>query len=374
MIWMKRLVVGLVLLGMVCGAQAQMGTSLAFHRAQHLRRGINLSGFYAQTQDFSEARLDGYMSTADMQALKTMGFDHVRLSIDPAPLIANAQTGALRAEPMARLDKTVAQLTEAGLNVILDIHAEEDWKAAMTRGDDGPSRLCAFWGQFAEYFAKSDPERVVFEVMNEPSMNDLYRWQGIQTHVVAAIRRVAPRHTVIATAAQWGGQDGLMLTEPVRDENVIYSFHDYAPMWFTHQGATWGTDGWAFLHGVPYPATPENIQPVLAQEPDERTRLQVERYGLERWDASRIGAEIATVADWAQRRGVPVYCGEFGVYRAYSDAKSRATWISDMRTALESKQIGWAMWDYDENFGLATKGRDGIVVDQNVLHALGMGK
>ena len=370
---MKRLVVGLLCLAMGCAAQAQPGTSLAFQRAERLRRGVNLSGFYAQTRDFSAARLDAYMSVAEMQALKTMGFDHVRLSIDPEPLIAVAQTGRLRQEPMARLDQTVAQLTAAGLNVVLDIHAEESWKAALTHGDDGVFRLCAFWGEFAGHFAKSDPERVFFEVMNEPSMDDLYRWQGIQARAVAAIRQAAPRHTVIATASGWGHQDGLLAMEPVRDENVIYTFHDYDPMWFTHQGATWGSEGWAFLRGVPYPSTPENIQSVLGQEPDERVRLWVERYGLERWDAARVSAEIAAAADWAARRGVPLYCGEFGVYKAYADPKARARWIGDTRTALETKRIGWAMWDWDGNFGLVTKGNDGtVVVDHEVLRALGM--
>jgi endoglucanase len=84
---------------------------------------------------------------------------------------------------------------------------------------------------------------VFFEILNEPSMDDLYRWEGIQDRAVAMIRRVAPRHTIIATAAAWGHQDGLLAMEPVRDENVIYTFHDYDPMWFTHQGATWSTDG-----------------------------------------------------------------------------------------------------------------------------------
>jgi endoglucanase len=368
------LVAALVWLGMVSGAGAQRGSSLAFQRAEHLRRGVNLSGWYAQTRDFSPARMDAYMSAADMQALKAMGFDHVRLSIDPEPLIAEADTGALRAGRMARLDRTVDELTGAGLNVILDIHAEENWKASLLHGDDGVVRLCAFWEQFAGHFANRDPERVFFEVLNEPSMDDLYRWAGVQARVVAAIRRSAPRHTVIATAAQWGHQDGLLGMEPVRDEDVIYTFHDYDPMWFTHQGATWSTTAWAFLHGVPYPSTPENILPVLGEETDERLRLQLQRYGLERWDAMRLGAEVAAAAEWAQRRGVPLYCGEFGVYKAYADPKARATWISDMRTALESKHIGWAMWDWDGNFGLATKSSDGTAVDQNVLHALGLGK
>jgi len=191
---------------------------------------------------------------------------------------------------------------------------------------------------------------------------------------VATIRRAAPRHTILATASQWSKIDGLLAIEPVRDEDVIYTFHDYDPMWFTHQGATWGSEGWAFLRGVPYPATPENIQAALGQEPDARVRLWVQRFGLERGDATLLGAEAAAMYEWAQRRGVPLYCGEFGVYKAYADPKARATWISDMRTALESKHIGWAMWDWDGNFGLVTKGSDGTVVDQNVLHALGLGK
>jgi hypothetical protein len=131
-------------MGMVCGAQAQQGKGLAFARAEHLQRGVNLSSFYAQTRDLAQARLDAYMSVADMQALKAMGFDHVRLSINPALLIASPKTGALREGPMAQLDKTVAQLTGAGLNVILDIHAEEDWKAGLTHGDDGAQSLFAF--------------------------------------------------------------------------------------------------------------------------------------------------------------------------------------------------------------------------------------
>jgi len=371
---MKWLVAATVSLGMACCAQAQPAAGLAFQRAKHLKRGVNLSSFYAQMRDLSQARVDAYMSMADMRALKTAGFDHVRLSINPALLIASPKTGTLRPEAMAQLDKTVEQLLDAGLNVILDIHAEEDWKTSLTRGDDGASNLFAFWENFAAHYAKSDPERIFFEILNEPSMDDLYRWEGIQDRAVAAIRRTAPRHTIIATAAAWGHQDGLLAMEPVRDENVIYTFHDYDPMWFTHQGATWSTTSWAFLHGVPYPSTPENIQPVLGQEPDERVRLELERYGEDRWGAARVQAEIDAVAKWAAERNVPLYCGEFGAFKDHSDPKMRAAWINDTRTALESRHIGWAMWDYDGNFGLATKSSAGTVFDQNILHALGMGK
>ena len=370
--WCRWMTIGLVGFATAFGAGAQVGKSVAFERAEHLRRGVNLSSFYAQTRDLSQARLDAYMSVADMQALKAMGFDHVRLSINPAFLIANAKTGTLRPGPMAQLDKTVQQLTDAGLNVILDIHAEEDWKAALLHGDDGAASLFAFWEQFAAHYAKSDPERVFFEILNEPSMDDLYRWEGIQDRAVAVIRSVAPRHTILATAAAWGHQDGLLAMEPVRDEDVIYTFHDYDPMWFTHQGATWSTAAWAFLHGVPYPSSPENIQAVLSEEPEARNRLLLERYGEDRWGAQRVDAEIDAAAQWGEEHGVPVYCGEFGAFKDHADPKMRAAWINDTRTALERHHVGWAMWDYDGNFGLATKGSDGIVFDPDVVRALGM--
>jgi len=359
-------------LGVVCGAEAQVGTSPAFQRAEHLRRGINLSGWYAQTRDFSQARMDAYTTPADFQLIRSLGFDHVRLSIDPEPLIDNQQLGSLRLEGMGRLDKTVKQITDAGLNVVLDIHPEENWKALLVHGDENTERFCAFWSTFAGHYAATDPEKVFFEVMNEPTLEDLYRWQGIQARAVARIRLVAPHHTVIATASMYSGIDNLLALEPVRDENVIYTFHDYNPMWFTHQGATWGSEGWVFVRGVPYPSTPENVQAILGQEPDERERMWLQRYGWDRWDAARVGAEVAAMSEWAQRRGVPLYCGEFGVYKAYADPKARATWISDMRTALESKHIGWAMWDYQGNFGIVTKGSGGTVVDQAIVTALGL--
>ena len=369
--WLRMLA---MVIGLAMTANAQRGTSLAFQRAEHLRRGINLSMWYAQNRDFSAAHLDGMINTADFQLIKSLGFDHVRLSIDPEWLIAEPQGGTLKPEVIARLDKTVRELESAGLNVILDIHPEDSFKNPLARGEDGAQRFYAFWGAFAGHFSATDPEKVFFEILNEPTMEDLYRWQGIQARTVARIRAVAPRHTILATASMYSSVEMLLALEPVRDENVIYTFHEYNPMWFTHQGASWGTQGWVFLRGVPYPSTPQNVQAVLAQEPDERARFMVERFGWERWDAARLGAEVASMAEWAQRRGVPLYCGEFGVFKDFSRPADRNTWISDVRTALESKHIGWAMWDYQGSFALVTKGSGGTQVDQGVVTALGLKK
>jgi endoglucanase len=355
-------------------ASAQQGNSIAFQRAEHLRRGVNLSMWYAQTRDNSAAHIDSFTTPADFALIKSLGFDHVRLSINPEPLIASGPLGSLRIDAMQRLDKSVQQILDAGLNVVLDIHPEQNWKDDMTKGEDGPQKLYAFWTNFALHFAPSDPTRVFFELMTEPNLSDWFRWEGIQSRAIERIRKVAPQHTIIATPASWGALDALLEMEPVQDDNVIYTFHYYTPFWFTHQGAQWGTQNWVYLRGVPYPSTPENIQAVIGQEPDPLAKLQLQRYGWDRWDAPRIGMEFAAAADWAQKRGVPLYLGEFGVFKDYSVPAMRDTWISDVRTAAESKHIGWCMWDYQANFGMVTKGPSGTVVDDGVVHALGLRK
>ena len=368
--WVVAVVVGLV----VGTAAAQPGGSLASQRAEHLRRGVNLSMWYAQTRDHSAEHINTFTTPADFALIKSLGFDHVRLSINPQPLIDSAPLGSLKIDAMARLDNSVQQILAAGLNVILDIHPEQDWKDAMVKGNDGPQQFYAFWSTFAGHYATTDPNRVFFELMNEPNLSDGYRWEGIQARAIERVRQVAPQHTIIATPASWGSLDALLEMEPARDENVIYTFHYYTPFWFTHQGAQWGSQEWVYLRGVPYPSTPENVLPVIGQEPDPLGKLQLQRYGYDRWDAQRIGMEIAAISDWAQRRGVPLYLGEFGVYKQFSNPAMRDTWLSDVRTAAESKHIGWCMWDYQDNFGLVTKGPSGTLLDDGVLRALGMKK
>ena len=371
--WPRRIAAFLLVFSAVA-AVAQQGGSIAFQRAEHLHRGINLSMWYSQTRDFSAQRLDTYTTPADFASIKAMGFDHVRLPIDPEAFVSDSTSGSLKPDIIARLDKTVAAITNAGLNVILDVHPEEPFKALLARGEDGPARFFAFWSTFALHYANTNPDHVFFEILNEPTLDDLYRWQGIQARAVQRIRAVAPNHTLIATASMYSKIDTLLAMEPIRDENIIYTFHEYDPMWFTHQGANWGTQGWVTVRGVPYPSSPENIQPILGQVPDDRVRLEVQRYGWEHWDAARLGMEVAAIAEWAQRRGVPLYCGEFGVFKSFASPTARATWISDARNAFESKHIGWAMWDYQGSFGLVTKTQQGTVADPAILTALGLKK
>ena len=352
-----------------------LGRETAFARARHLQRGINASEWFAQSpNDYSAARTNRYTDARDIALMAHLGFDHVRLSIDAVPLMQYPRAAdGLNADFVARLDRAVDAILSNGMAVEIDLHPEDSYKQQLRSGDYAVDELTMIWRKLAAHYAGRDPDRVFFEILNEPEVNDPYRWAGIQARLAAAIRQAAPRNTLIATGANYSNLQDLLALHPLADPNVIYNFHFYEPHEFTHQGASWGVTWWSYTHGIPYPPTDSTMQALLLEVPDAADRFALESYWLDRWDAHRIRMMIDAAAAWAHENDVPLICNEFGAYRNASDAVSRANWIRDVRTAFEADGIGWAMWDYRGSFGVVTK-QDGqpAQVDGAVVSALGL--
>jgi aryl-phospho-beta-D-glucosidase BglC (GH1 family) len=344
-------------------------------RLSHLRRGINLSEWFAQVYDargYTKEHLRDWTTAEDIALLQKMGFDHVRLSVNPAPMFRHGHADEIPADYLGYLDAAVKMILDHGLAVVIDIHPDSDFKQKLVHEDSFVEEFADYWRAFARHYANLDPDRVFFEILNEPEMSDRYRWYGVEAKVAAAIREGAPQHTIIAAGARWSDDDDLVFLEPLRDSNVIYNFHFYDPHIFTHQGATWGVSYWHFVHGLAYPSNAASAAAAAASVPDEMNRLAVIRYGMDHWDAARMDTEIAQVAEWARQRGLAVTCNEFGVYRKAADPADRARWLTDVRSALEKHNIGWAMWDYSGGFGVVTKQNGKAMVDEATVKALGL--
>jgi endoglucanase len=357
------------------GSSIQPASAVPASRVAHLRRGINASEWFAQVYDkrgYTKEHFQDWTTAEDIALMKSMGFDHVRLSVNPQPMMPNHRPDEISAEYFGYLDAAVKMILDQGMAVVIDLHPESDFKARLTKDDSFVQEFADFWRALAKHYSTWDPERVFFEILNEPEFSDRYRWYGVQAKLATAIREGAPQHTIIAAGARWSNDDELVFLEPLRDPNVIYNFHFYDPHIFTHQGATWGSYFWHWVKGLHYPSSPESAAKVAANVPDAMDRMAVIRYGQDHWDASRIDAEITQVADWARQRGVPVVCNEFGVYRAYAEPHDREAWIHDVRTALEQHGMGWTMWDYSGSFGVVTKKDGRRVPDEGTLSALGL--
>jgi len=368
----RKWIAAILLLAPLALAQSPP-SSVPASRLAHLRHGINLSEWFAQVYDpkgYTKEHFETWTTSADIALIKSAGFDHVRLSVNPQPMMDAAQRQGGTAEYFGYLDSAMKMILNAGLAVELDIHPDSDFKARL-KDDDFVERFADFWRMVAKHYASWNSERIFFEILNEPEMGDPYRWYGVEAKLAAAIRQGSPTHTILATGARWDDDGDLISLEPLRDPNVIYVFHFYQPQIFTHQGATWSVYYWHSLEGLHYPSDPQNAAQVAESLPDAAHRLDVIRYGQEHWDAARIEAEINQASDWAKRNSVPLVCNEFGVYR-HADPRDRAAWIKDVRTSLERHNIGWAMWDYSGSFGVVTKKDGKTTLDESTVKALGL--
>jgi endoglucanase len=369
---LPALVLSLILGASAAAQSPSQPSSLATQRAHLLHRGVNASMWFAQARDYSPAGLRSYTTAQDIALMRRMGFDHVRLSIDGDELLRNAPPNGLNASFVAELDTAVHTMLDNQLRVIVDVHPSDDFKHKLRSDDAAATRFVALWSALAGHFAATDPGRVFFEVLNEPEFTDPQQWSQLQTRAIAAIRQAAPQHTIIATASRYSGLADLLPFEPLSDPNVIYTFHDYEPFPFTHQGATWASPQVRPLRRVPYPSTPEAVTANLTQEPTLIDQHWITEYGLNRWDRERIQTELGFAAKWAAQHRVPVYCGEFGVYKPYADPAMRAAWLHDTRTALEQYGIGWAVWDYQGSFAVVDKVNGSATPDPVIAGALGL--
>jgi endoglucanase len=94
------------------GSQANLGaqSNLARTRTEHLRHGINLSEWFAQVYDprgYTKEHFQAWNTTQDIALIKALGFDHVRLSVNPQPMFRPRQADELPAEYLSQLDAAV---------------------------------------------------------------------------------------------------------------------------------------------------------------------------------------------------------------------------------------------------------------------------
>src|SRR5437870_10266794 len=105
-----------ILLSFSCFAQTN--ESLAQRRAAHLRHGINLSEWFAQVYDpkgYTKEHFEDWTTDADIALIRSMGFDHVRLSVNPEPMFRHNRADQIPDEYLGYLDAAVKMILDHGL-------------------------------------------------------------------------------------------------------------------------------------------------------------------------------------------------------------------------------------------------------------------
>jgi len=348
-----------------------------------LSKGINLSKWF---NDYSDAaQFSNRFTDAHFALLKQLGFTYVRIPIGQYILFDHENPSQLNPVNLQYVDAAVQKAINHGLAVTLNYHtASDDFEKTLPLNTVNQDKLAAYWKAVAAYFKKYGQKEIFFEVYNEPhiasngSMPGTSKtwWNAVQEKLIKNIRSVDPDHFIIVGGETWNSIDGLQLLSAYKVDNIVYNFHFYDPFTFTHQGATWAGDLMAKLRDIPYPSSPEIVKPITDSATDTEVRDLVSWYGQEEWNKSKLEASIQRAVDWsAANKNAAIICNEFGSYKTYAPRASRLTFINDIRSVLEEKNIGWAMWEMDEGFGFINytgNDRTTFTTDDELLHSLGL--
>jgi hypothetical protein len=327
----------------------------------HLARGINVTHWFRYPPSRDPAALVSYLSDPALAALHDAGFDFVRLAVDP-DIVSTAPERAV-------LIAAIRRIQRQGLAVVVSPHPH-DWHLET---DPGPLRW--FWQTLAPALRPLDPQRTVPEVLNEPVFpGDPAGWAQLQHGLLEEIRKALPDSTVVLTGQDWGSIGGLLALAPETDRNVLYSFHIYDPAELTSLAAYRPGLDRSALARLPFPTDVRSRCAAAADSTsDQETKDLMHFYCASSWDAARINASLDAAVTWARQHLACVLAGEFGASAALNPA-ARQAWIKTVRSGLESRGVGWALWGYDDVMGFAIQPPPGPrpKLDPAVLSPLGL--
>ncbi len=318
-----------------------------------LLRGINIGGYLSQCNHEKE-HYANFFGEDDVRRIRDWGFDHFRLPFDYS--VVQDEDGAFIPEGIELLRKNVMWGKKYGLNVILDLHKASGYdfnfagdlsKNNLFTNEVLVDKFLSLWRMIATEFGGDD--NVIFELLNEVvETENAGAWNRLIARGVSAIREIAKSTPIIYGGIFWNSASTLKLLDPPATDNIIFTFHFYEPLLFTHQKAHWVPN--ISMDDVPYPGTMEYYK-----ELSQRMGMQGSVAVMSK--AATMGPEfikeiVDQAVEVAQAAGVPLYCGEFGVIDQ-APVPDTLRWFADTVSVFDEYGIAHAMWTYKEkDFGL----------------------
>jgi endoglucanase len=324
-------------------------SSILFCQETPFNRGVNLTNWF-QASNPKDIQFSKY-TKKDLKNIHSLGCDVIRLPINLHSMTSGEPDYNLDPLFLFFLDQVVNWAEELGMHLILDNHT---FSSSTSTDPDIGDVLIPVWKNMANHY-KDYSTNIYYEILNEPHGISDAAWNAIQTNVIDSIRTIDTVHTIIVGPASWNSYNNLDDMPIYKDDNLIYTFHFYDPFIFTHQGATWTEPSMESLAGVPFPydsgRMPECPQDLI----DTWIYSNMNNYSST-GTVAHVNNLISIAAEFKSSRNVPIYCGEFGVYRPNSFGEDRTYWYKTVREAFESHSIGWTIWDYQGGFGLFETG------------------
>ena len=317
-----------------------------------IKRGTNLSHWLSQSRVTGEERRK-HIQEDDFARLEQLGFDFVRIPIDEVQFWD--EDGNKLPEAWELLTNAINLAEKHHLRVVVDLHIirshrflDNDNSNTLFTSEKSQQDLINLWYQLSDVLKGYSNDSVAYEFMNEPVAPEHKQWNVVVEKVHKALRQVEPQRTLVVGSNRWQDFETVKyLRLPEDDKNLIISFHYYHPMVITHRYARWTPVG-QFKGKINYPG-------VLITQEDydaapEAIKEELKPFLTTVWNKDKIRADFKDAIAAAQKYGLQLFCGEWGVYEPV-ERDLAYKWYKDMIDVFDEFDIAWTTWCYDGDFG-----------------------
>ena len=324
------------------------------------QKGLNLGGWLSQYDAPVREHFDTFITEQDIEKIRSFGADHVRIPVDYE--IFEEEDGTEKELGMEYVDKCVEWCKKNGLRVVLDLHRtfgytfdplEKGGDKEIFFKDSGmQERFFAIWRRFAKQYGQ-EPDLVAFELLNEiVSPNVVEEWNEVAEKAIHEIRAIAPRTYIILGGVQHNHVTSVPDLRKPYDDRIVYNFHCYEPMIFTHQRAWW-------MDEMPKDITVQYPEPIESYREKTKPLELGEELESPLYDKAitELGESFfehifQPAIEAAEKNGAPLYCGEYGAIDQ-APVEGTLNWLRDIHAVFERHGIGHALWTYkSKDFGL----------------------
>jgi endoglucanase len=305
-----------------------------------IKRGTNIAHWLSQSDRRGEERTK-FITEKDIRFIDSAGFDHIRLPIDEEQMWD--ETGKRYEDAFILFNNCLDWCQKAGLRVIVDLHIlrSHHFNAEVKPLWSVPAeqdKFIGFWKDLSGVLKVRPEAMVAYEFMNEPVADNPEEWNILLARVVDSLRKWEPTRVLVIGSNRWQSATTFdQLKVPQNDTNIVLSFHFYEPFFLTHYQAGW-TNLKDFKGEVNYPG-----QIVLNSNLPEHLRV---------YNRDTLVKMMEKPLRVAATLKLPLYCGEFGIYKNFFPA-AKVAWYKDMISIFEEYKVAYANWNYKSGaFGI----------------------
>jgi hypothetical protein len=343
-------------------------------RLTGFQAGVNLGGWLSQYRKYDHDHFNSFIREADIQQIASWGLDHVRLPVDYPVLEEDDAPGVYKESGFAYIDRCLDWCQDAGLDVVLDLHHAPGYffgtldSNTLFKNPEMQERLLQLWRAIVRRYSSRPGPRIIFEFLNEVVLPDSAPWNALVPRLIEAVREIDTEHWLMVGGNYWNAVTALKDLEHFDDPRLVYTFHFYEPLVFTHQKAPWIPEIRKFNTALEFPGGTPGLKEFLANEPDGRHAIS--RFVDVQMDKDYLRTLLQPAVDFLKSTDYALYCGEFGVIDRAPMA-SNIRWHRAFIELLNEFSIGRAHWTYKQlDFGLVD--RNGVVVNEELVKVVAM--